>query len=117
MPEKVGRYSKRVDTTLPGKHTRLLYDRLARKEAGILAQLRTGMAKLNTYLHRVKAASSDQYACGQAKETVEHFLFRCRQWTEHRAEMLQCTDTDRSNISFYLGVKSPSDDKSWSLDM
>ena len=47
------------------------------------------MAKLNTYLHRIRAASSDQCACGQARQTVEHFLFRCRQWTEHRAEMLQ----------------------------
>ena len=75
------------------------------------------MAKLNTYLHRIKAASSDQCACGQARETVEHFLFRCRQWTEHRAEMLQCTDIYRSNLSFYLGGKSPSDDKNWSPDM
>ena len=41
LPEKVGRHSKRVDTALPGKPTRLLYDRLSRKEAGVLAQLRT----------------------------------------------------------------------------
>ena len=117
LPDKVGRHSKRVDTALPGKHTRLLYDRLSRKEAGVLAQLRTGMAKLNTYLHRIKAASSDQCACGQARETVKHFLFRCRTWTEHRAEMLQCTDIHRSNISFYQGGKSPSDDKNWSPNM
>lgn len=117
LPEKVGRHSKRVDTTFPGKHTRLLYDHLSRKEAGVLAQLRTGMAKLNTYLHRIKAASSDQCACGQARETVEYFLFRCRKWTEHRAEMLQCTDIHRSNISFYLGGKSPADDKNWSPNM
>ena len=117
LPEKVGKHSKRVDTALPGKHTRLLYDHLSRKEAGVLAQLRTGMAKLNTYLHRIKAASSDQCACGQARETVEHFLFRCRQWTEHRGEMLQCTDIYRSNISFYLGGKSPLDDKNWSPNM
>jgi len=52
---------------------------MSRKEAGGLAQLKTGMAKLNTYLHRIKKEPSDQYACGQARETVEHFLFRCRQ--------------------------------------
>ncbi len=101
LPEKVGRHSKRVDTALPGKRTRLLYDRLSRKEANVLAQLRTGMAKLNTYLHRIRAASSDQCACGQARETVEHFLFRCRQWTEHPAEMVQCADIHSSNISFW----------------
>ncbi|EAQ85551.1 hypothetical protein CHGG_09565 [Chaetomium globosum CBS 148.51] len=61
LPDKVGRHSKRVDIALPGKHTQLLYDHLSRSEAGVLAQLRTGMAKLNTYLHRIKAAPSDQW--------------------------------------------------------
>jgi hypothetical protein len=117
LPEKVGRYSKRIDTALPGKHTRQLYDRLTRKEATVLAQLRTGMARLNGYLHRINAAESDQCACEQARETVEHFLFRCTRWTLHRSEMLQCTDIYRSNLSFYLGGKSPSDDKSWTPNM
>jgi hypothetical protein len=35
--EKVGRHSKRVDIALPSKHTRLLYNRLLRKEASVLA--------------------------------------------------------------------------------
>ena len=48
---------------ITGKHTQLLYERLSRKEAGILAQLRTGMASLNVYLHRIGVAPSDQYAC------------------------------------------------------
>ncbi|KZL86006.1 hypothetical protein CI238_13598 [Colletotrichum incanum] len=55
--------------------------------------------------------------CGQAAETVEHFLFRCTKWTTHRAEMLQCTETQRSNISFYLGGKSASDDDKWTPNM
>jgi len=57
--EKVGRYSKRIDTALPGKHTRLLYDHLSQKEAGVLAQLRTGIVKLNIYLYQIIAASLD----------------------------------------------------------
>ena len=117
LPETVGKYSKKIDTALPGKHTRRLYDKLSWKEAGILAQLRTGMARLNGYLHRITAAPTDQCACGQATETVEHFLFRCRRWTTYRAEMLQCTDTHRGNLSFYLGGKSPSDDESWAPNM
>lgn len=88
---------------ITGKHTQLLYERLSRKEAGIFAQLRTGMARLNVFLHRIGVALSDQYACGQATETVYHFLFRCRRWTAYRTEMLKCTDSYRSNISFYLG--------------
>jgi exonuclease III/ribonuclease HI len=113
LPEKVGSHSKRVDAALPGKHTKRLYDRLSWKEASVLAQLRTGMARLNAYLHRIGVAPSDQCACGQARETVEHFLFRCRKWTAYRTEMLRCTNTHRSNISFYLGGKSPSDNKDW----
>ena len=71
------------------------------------------MARLNGYLHRITAAPTDQCAYGQAIETVEHFLFRCRKWTEHRTEMLQYTDTHRGNLSFYLRGKSLSDDKDW----
>ena len=77
LPEDVGRYSKLADTALPGKHTRILYDALTRREANILAQLRTGMARLNGYLHRIRAVESDQCDCNQARETVAHFLFRC----------------------------------------
>lgn len=73
LPEKVGRCSKRVDAALPGKHTRLLYGRPSRTEAGVLAQLRTGMAKLTDF-HRIKAALSDQCAGGQARETVDQRL-------------------------------------------
>jgi hypothetical protein len=114
LPEKVGKHVKRVDAALPGKHTRQLYDRLSWKEASVLAQLRTGMARLNGYLYRINVAPTDQCACGQARETVEHFLFRCRKWTAHRTEMLQCTNTCRGNLSFFLGGKSPSDDQNWS---
>jgi hypothetical protein len=117
LPEKVGKHSKRVDIALPGKHTRRLYDELPWKEASVLAQLRTGMARLNSYLHRINAAPTDQCACGQARETVEHFLFRCTKWTTYRTEMLQCTATHRSNISFYLGGKTPTDDKFWTPDL
>lgn len=117
LPEKVGKHTKRVDAALPGKHTRQLYDRLSWKEASVLAQLRTGMARLNGYLFRISAAETDQCACGQAKETVEHFLFRCRKWTAQRTELLQCTDTYRGNMSFFLGGKSPSDDQKWTPNL
>ncbi|KDN71873.1 hypothetical protein CSUB01_09606 [Colletotrichum sublineola] len=117
LPEKVGRHSKRVDKALPGRHTRQLYDKLSWKESTTLAQLRTGMARLNGYLHRIDAAPSHVCACGQATETVEHFLFRCTKWTTLRSEMLQCTETQRGNISFYLGGKSPLDDEKWTPNM
>jgi ribonuclease HI len=117
LPEKIGKYSKKVDTALPGKHTRTLYNSLSWKEARILAQLRTGMARLNGYLHQIRVASSDQCACGYAKETVEHFLFRCTKWTALRIEMLQYTKTRRGNLSFYLGGKTSLDDEKWTPDV
>jgi hypothetical protein len=117
LPENVGKYSKRIDTALPGRHTLQLYDRLSWKEASVLAQLRTGMARLNTYLHRINATPTDQCECGQARETVDHFLFRCRRWTPYRTEMMQCTDRYRGNLSFYLGGKTPMDDEKWAPNM
>jgi hypothetical protein len=59
LPENVGRHVKRVDAALPEKHTRQLYDRLSWKEASALAQLRTGMARLNGHLFRINVAQTD----------------------------------------------------------
>jgi hypothetical protein len=83
----------------------------------MLAQLRTGIARLNVYLYRIKVAATNQCACEQARETVKHFLFQCRQWTAYRTGMLQCTDTHRGNISFYLGGKLPLDDQKWTPNL
>ena len=117
LPGNVGKHSKRVDTVLPGKHTRQLYDRLTRKEASVLAQLWTGMARLNGYLHRINAAESDECVCRHARETVDHFLFGCIKWTAYRSEILRCTVVHRSNMSFYLEGKSLSDNNNWSPNM
>ncbi|KAH8193541.1 hypothetical protein TruAng_012292 [Truncatella angustata] len=50
LPDNIGAFSKRIDIALPGRYTRLLYDALSWKEASVLVQLRTGMARLNYYL-------------------------------------------------------------------
>ena len=113
LPDNVGLHSRRVDAALPGKHTLQLYDNRTWKERSVLAQLRTDMGKLNNSLYRMKVVASRQCACGHERETVAHFLFRCQQWTEYRTEMLQCTETQRSNISFFLGGKGSSDGTNW----
>ncbi|EGU72281.1 hypothetical protein FOXB_17211 [Fusarium oxysporum f. sp. conglutinans Fo5176] len=56
LPDRVGGYSKRIDRALPGKHTQALYDRLKRREADVLSQFRTGMARINGYLSKIGAA-------------------------------------------------------------
>jgi hypothetical protein len=75
LPDRVGGYSKRIDRALPGKHTKALYDSLKRREADVLSQLRTGVARINGYLNKIGAAESDMCECGRAPETMEHFLF------------------------------------------
>ena len=111
--ERVGEYTRKLDAALLGKHTYFLYNSFKRAEATILAQLRTGMAKLNGYLHRIGASETDQCPCGQARETVEHFLFRCTRWDQYRGRMLQQTETKMGCLSFFLGGKAPSDPASW----
>jgi ribonuclease HI len=117
LPENVGAYSKTVDTALPGKHTRILYDGCSSKEAKILSQLRSGMARVNAYLHQIGAALSAECACGQALETIEHFLLRCTKWTSYRTQILQTTGTGRSNLSLCLGGKSRTDPDDWTPDV
>lgn len=117
LPEGIGKYSKAIDIALPGKHVKDLYNGLNRKEAKTLVQLRTGMSRLNSYLNKIGAVDSDLCACGQASETVEHFLFRCTQWTAMREGMNQCTESRRGNLSFFLGGKSRSDSDQWQPDM
>jgi hypothetical protein len=114
---KIGKYSKRVDNTLLGKHTRRLYDKLLWKVASMLAQLRTSMARLNSYLHQARAAPTDQYVYGLTRDTIEHFLLQYRNWTTYQTEMLQYTITHRSNLSFYLGGKTTADDKTQIPDL
>ncbi|EAQ84441.1 hypothetical protein CHGG_08455 [Chaetomium globosum CBS 148.51] len=106
LPVSVGKFSKAMDAALPGKHTRHLYDKLKRKEACVLAQLRTGMARLNGFLSRIGAVESDLCACGQARESVEHFLFRCVRWTALREDMLQCTVARRGKPLVLSGRES-----------
>ncbi|KAJ6436838.1 reverse transcriptase [Purpureocillium lavendulum] len=117
IPIGVGRYSQRIDTALPGQHTRAIYDALNAKESRILVQLRTGKCRLNRYLHSIRAVGTDQCSCGQAPETVEHFLFRCRRWNSEREGMIRYSRTKMGNLSFFLGGKSGSDGERWQPDM
>ena len=102
---------------LPGKHIKELYNKLKRPEARILAQLRTGMVRLNSYLNRIGATDSDMCPCGQSVETIKHFLFRCTMWTQQRTALYQQTATRRGNLSHYLGGKARTDAESWAPDM
>jgi ribonuclease HI len=113
----VGKYSKAIDKALPGQHTRKLYDAVKRRESNVLAQLRTGMARINSYLHRIGAADTDMCDCGQVPETMEHFLFRCTKWDTQREGMRQVGQTKMGNLSFFVGGKAASDGPKWAPNL
>ena len=117
LPTDIGKFSKELNTALPGTHTCILYDGLKKKEAKVLAQLRTGMSHLNDYLYWIGAAESDQCACEQAKETVKHFLFTCWRWKTERLELWEQSSMRRGCLSFYLEGKNSGDTTSWRPDM
>nr|CEG03942.1 unnamed protein product [Fusarium acuminatum CS5907] len=75
--------------------------------------MRTGMARVNRYLCKIGAAESDMCECGQAPETMEHFLFRCTRWETEREGMRQVGQDMMGNLSFFLGGKSVSDGAKW----
>lgn len=58
------------------------------------------MVRLNGYLHSVGSIETDRCVCDQAKETVEHFLFRYFQWDQCRVSMfLQSTRSEGKEFS------------------
>jgi hypothetical protein len=117
LPERVGAWLKRINMALPGRHIRTLYDPLRPKEAGIFAQLRTGMTRLNYYLHQIGIAPSEQCEWKRKKETIGHFLFRCNQWTEYRTKGFIRASTREHAISHFLGGKSEKDGERWEPDL
>jgi hypothetical protein len=117
LPDRVGSYSKRIDKALPGGHTRVLYDALKRLESDVLCQLRTGKARINSYLHRIGAVESDMCDSGQAAETMEHFLFRCTKWDAQLEGMRRVGQMKMGNLSYFLGGKAASDGPKWAPDL
>jgi hypothetical protein len=106
---------RRIDAAWPGKHTRRMYDDLSKRQASILAQLRTGMTPLNGYLHNIKAVETNLCDCGEAVESREHFIFHCVRWSEQRKILGVWTGED--NLSRLLGGKSTTDTDDWKPDM
>ena len=83
----------------------------------MLSQLRTGLARINRYLHKIGAAESDMCDCGQAAETMEQFLFRCTKWDAQREGMRRVGQTMMGNLSFFLGGKAASDGTEWAPNL
>jgi hypothetical protein len=96
-----------LDTALPGKHTKEMYDQLTGKQATVLCQLRTGMSRLNNYLSKIKASDTALCECSNSEvETTAHYLFECPRWEEHRDE-LKGSEVERwKDLSYFVGGRT-----------
>lgn len=102
----------------------MIYDCFDREKASILAQLRTGHARLNGYLHRIGQNESDLCACGVERETVQHFLLHCTQWNEQRRALIDAAGSNYGSLSYMLGGRPESvdgtdeqDRRAWNPDI
>ncbi|KAF9729205.1 hypothetical protein PMIN01_12895 [Paraphaeosphaeria minitans] len=96
-----------IDTALPGKHTKSIYDLQTYKRAAVLCQLRTGKCRLNSYLAKIGATNSDRCTCrGRQPETVRHFVFECPLWKEERKTLQEVAGNRWGDLSFFLGGRS-----------
>ena len=80
LPLRIGKAIRELNCALPGPHTKIIYNNLSKDDARIIAQLRTGDAKLNLFLARIKVTEELTCACGVAPELIRHFLFSCWRW-------------------------------------
>ena len=113
FPPGIGKAIKELDHALSDPHTRLIYDNLDKDDAKVIAQLRSGDAKLNQFLARIKAIESPICACGAAPESIRHFLFSCSKWIHQRRELNAKYPGKEGNVRFFLRAKGPQDDHTW----
>ena len=59
----------RMNAAWPGDHTQRTYDGPSQRQVSFFAQLRTGTAPLNGYLHLIKATETSLCDCGEATES------------------------------------------------
>lgn len=76
---------------------------LSREEASILAQARTGHARLDSYLARIKIIEDAKCSCGDGDETVSHALLWCKRWSHLRERLIEKAGQRRGDISYLLG--------------
>lgn len=75
-----------VDGAMPSKKYGALISTLPRRHANLLVQFRTNHVPLQAYLARIgKAPSATCPTCGDAPETVQHYLLACPTYSLHRA--------------------------------
>jgi hypothetical protein len=99
-----GGFLRSVDSALPGRHVRRLYDRRQRRQSYFLMQLRTGHCWLATYGKKMRKREDDKCECG-ARETVKHILMDCPKLRPARQKLRGKIGPRFNSISLMLGGK------------
>ena len=97
---------KSSDTISPHskKYLALISDhRISRRMASILFQLKVGHVPLNGFLHRIGKVDSPRCpACGEARETAEHFILRCPNYAYERWALHKHTRSNAPSLEDIL---------------
>ncbi|PSS29837.1 hypothetical protein PHLCEN_2v2678 [Hermanssonia centrifuga] len=77
-----------IDPKLPSKRYGILIVGLPRRHAAILFPLRMGFVPLRKHLHKIGRADTPTcQACGEAPETVPHYILYCPAFNHPRSAM------------------------------
>jgi ribonuclease HI len=80
--------------------------RISRKMASLIFQMRVGHAPFNSYLHRFQKTDSARCpACGDPKETAEHFLLLCPKYAHERHPLLARLNRTLPSVTELLSNK------------
>ena len=87
-----------------------------RKGESVVAQLRTGYARLNEYLNKSNIAESDMCQCGEI-ESVKHYLIECEMYENEREQlrrkMFEICGIAHLDMNLLLGAKPDDEYKDW----
>ncbi|QRV93447.1 RNA-directed DNA polymerase from transposon X-element [Ceratobasidium sp. AG-Ba] len=80
---------------------------LNRAQATLVFRIATGHVQLHAHLHALRLVDSPACrACGEARETVSHFVLFCPKYTAIRQHVLTTRGRDFLSLSFLLSSRS-----------
>jgi hypothetical protein len=100
-----GKQDHKIDPSSPSKKFIELISnpKLSRKASSFISQFRIAHIPLNSYLHRFKRVDQPSCpACGDPKETVEHFLLHCPAYA-HERWVLEKAIKSKPSLKILLG--------------